>query len=508
MKKYTVSEGNTGVLELADDSGNTETFHPDYDLDKARELLFEFYELETTSGQKVKDAFQRDGTDWFPTAVSLVYWQFYFQHIKYKPLIDQYINGNIIFSKVGKGRFQKLLGSVCNQNKTELKSKGLHAFKSLYNTAIYWRNRIIAKKKGDILFFRYGVNDFRTEELYNELKRKFHTTQVTHVPVRILPHYFFRSDVIILTTAEARCYFDVELSKGAPLIHKFAFSYVKNIISKHIRTFSTYSLVAKKLDYRLFFGIDDANHIYPFLYAVQDAGIPTLGFQHGTHVKRHEPYYMHGIDRYRWYDNVLVWGEYWRRIILKHSKLFDESFHLLSSNKNNYDYTRLEKTVSEKTVLVPYEFLTDTIKVGEYIKKLIKKGFVVYFKPRADEMIQDQIKAYYLGEHECQLKILPQITAEAMAQIDVIAGTATALLFDLLPYNKPIWIFETPFRLMYDMVEDGYARLIREEDMEDIESIYQEEIARKRSIDIEYIFGSRPVPEVIEEYMTAGGAPA
>jgi hypothetical protein len=119
-------------------------------------------------------------------------------------------------------------------------------------------------------------------------------------------------------------------------------------------------------------------------------------------------------------------------------------------------------------------------------------------------LLEDQLQAYYLGEDMDKIEIVETISPEIMAEVDVIAGTQTTLLFDLLPYNKPVWILETCFRLMYDMVEDGFARLIKEEDMGRIDEIYQEEIMQKRTIDSTYISGNKPVPEAIEEYLTAG----
>ena len=74
MKRYSIKEGSTGILEMMDDAGNVEIYQPDYDLDKAQSLLYEFYNIPTSSGMNVKDAFTREGIDWFPTAISRVYW--------------------------------------------------------------------------------------------------------------------------------------------------------------------------------------------------------------------------------------------------------------------------------------------------------------------------------------------------------------------------------------------------------------------------------------------------
>ena len=114
------------------------------------------------------------------------------------------------------------------------------------------------------------------------------------------------------------------------------------------------------------------------------------------------------------------------------------------------------------------------------LKNLLKQGLRVLIKPRTDELLQDQLESYYLDEFKDKIEIIDVITPETIAEIDVIAGTQTTLLFDLLPYNKPIWILESSFRLMYDMVEDGFARLITESDMQRIDEIFEEEISKEK----------------------------
>ena len=55
---------------------------------------------------------------------------------------------------------------------------------------------------------------------------------------------------------------------------------------------------------------------------------------------------------------------------------------------------------------------------------------------------------------------------------------------------------------MYDMVDDGLARMITDEDMERIDEIYHLEMSLEREVDQVFLFGSKPVPEVIDEYLT------
>jgi len=46
-----VREGNTGILYLQRPGGGTETFFPDCDLERTRELLLEFQDLRDVDGR-------------------------------------------------------------------------------------------------------------------------------------------------------------------------------------------------------------------------------------------------------------------------------------------------------------------------------------------------------------------------------------------------------------------------------------------------------------------------
>jgi hypothetical protein len=201
---------------------------------------------------------------------------------------------------------------------------------------------------------------------------------------------------------------------------------------------------------------------------------------------------------------VLVWGEYWKSNLLKNSRLYSNTYHIVSSNKHHYDYKYLPKKGKNKVILLPFEFLSDSIKVGEYVKKFIKAGFKILFKPRTDELLQDQLNSYFLDEFKDKIEIIDVLTPETMAEVDIIAGTQTTLLFDLLPYDKPIWILESSFRLMYDMVEDGFARLITESDMQRIDEIFEEAISNEKKVNPEYFNGKLKMVDAVANYLDVG----
>ena len=85
---YSVKEGNTGVLYLTDQNGNTKIYQPNCDLDKTQKYLYEYHDLITQKNTSIKDSFIINKVDWYSTSVSMVYWQFFFQYVKYEQLIE------------------------------------------------------------------------------------------------------------------------------------------------------------------------------------------------------------------------------------------------------------------------------------------------------------------------------------------------------------------------------------------------------------------------------------
>ena len=504
MKRYSVKEGISGVLELMDDAGNVEIFQPDCDLDKAQALLYRFYNLQTNKRKKVKDSFQIDNIDWFPTAINTLYWQYFYQVVKYRPLLEKYLLGKIEFKNISPGKFYNLIQIIL---KAQRKDKGIFkkAIRNLYCSIIQVRNTFIPNKQGDLLFFRYGLDDFRTEELLEQLENEYKVLQVTSVSYKNVISSFFNRSIYILSISQPSKSNSVLLDHDdKDLVLKYAIFFAETIVNTHRYNYGVDLANFRHFEYNLFLGLDDANTVYPLIYIAQDLGIKTLGFQHGIYAKRHIAYVMPGIEKYRWYDNMLVWGEYWKSTILKNSSLYSDTYHIISSNKHHYDYKYLPKKGKNKVILISFEFLSDSIKIGEYVKNFIKAGFKITFKTRPDESVQSQLDAYLLDEFKEKIDILESITPEAMAEIDVVAGTQTTLLFDLLPYKKPVWILETPFHLLYDMVEDGFARLITEGDMQRIDEIFEEEISKEKIIDPTYFNGGITVVDAIANYLDVG----
>ena len=294
----------------------------------------------------------------------------------------------------------------------------------------------------------------------------------------------------------------IQIKSHTHWVFESALQYSQNIIASNRSIQHDFAPFLEHKSFIALVGLDDCNYVYPYVYAAQDAGIKCCGIQHGTYAELHEAYVMRNLSSHRWYDYLFVWGQYWKDVFLEHNGVFTTNNVRIASNKHKYDYVVTERSELKRTILIPYEFLADTLLIGKYIQALSDGGFKVFFKPRDDESVVDQIRAYHLdASFVSDMTVVSEISPDIMAEIDVVAGTQTTLLYDLLPYNKPIWVFETPFRLLDDMIKQGYARLIRWDDMKNIDEIYNKDMISSRDIDPVMFSGERSVVNVLKELL-------
>ena len=200
IKVYDVVEGDSGILYLTDQFGEKDIFQPDCDLDKARKMLYEFYHLETNKGKLVKNSFLINGRNWFPNTVSQLYWQFFFPMVKFKKLSDRYIAGEISFSNISSisdkaSVFSKLISFIDNQKDKKSKSFA----KNLYIKIINLRNLLIVRKKGDIILYKYSIDDFRLKDLVEDLSKDLNILTISWVSKKNFLKYIFNRDVFFFS---------------------------------------------------------------------------------------------------------------------------------------------------------------------------------------------------------------------------------------------------------------------------------------------------------------------
>jgi len=502
-KRFKVREGNTGILYLTDEVGKQERFIPDYDLDKARALLLEFQETRDFNGKRLKDNYWREEHNWYPAMVSYLYWHVFFRYVKYKALIEQVIDGRISLEFENKADLHHLVG-VIEGNEKENRLKMI-----IFRVLVRINNWLVLRLyRFELMFFRFSVEDFRSVEIRKALDELGASYIQVVPPGRIIgilkgmlqrmPYYYYGG-----VTSNERFnhqYVFGGLDRHKNRLFERAAERIDIMISSYVKEYKIHLRRLKSVRVRTFYGFDDCNgYVFPMLYACRRSGIKTVGHQHGAYVRRHAGYVMEGIEQgtYEWFDKVIVWGEYWKQHLLRNSNVYSAEMLVVGSNKVRRDYL-IDTRANGKpqNILVPYEFTTNTFKVGRYITKLIDLGYVIFFKPRGDEGLEDQLAAYCLApEYLARLHIVNEIDAELIKNVDIVAGTMTTLVYELLPYSKIIWIFDTEYRHLEDLVEDGLAHKVRYEDLEKLD----EKHFVRTKIDTQSFFDTESLKETLRK---------
>lgn len=472
MKSVHIREGNTGCLHLIGAGSSEEHYVPSYDLDTAIDLLAQFESLLDRDGMSIKDRYWSDGINWFPTTVNHLFGRIFIPYVRYRPLIAEVLGGGLRPVHESRGEFWRITTLLTGGEAT------YSAKAAAFNALVAWNNRLaVARRRVDVLFFRFTRDDFRTSKAKKALDELHASYLEALIGRRALlasslcgdePYYFcgwtcrsndFSHEYVLDG-------FDLETR----VLFAAAITKMEAMMSAFVREFRQHCETLKRATFRTLYAIDDTQVIYPLLYACQRQGIHAVAHQHGAaYNKRHASYTMSGIEPsgYRWFDTLITWSRFWRDRFLAITEcrppnvvvgcdLFD--FHLTGHRASD----RLPRNI-----LIPYEFVTNTHQVGRYMAKLMDLGFRVHLKVRSDEDVASQIETYFLApRYREQLIIVDDLTPELLDGIDIVAGTSSTLVYQLVACQKITWMLETDYRYMEDLVEAGYAHLVRYEDLE------------------------------------------
>lgn len=499
MARAVITEGSSGIVEIRG-VGGAEEYYPDNDLDKALELLFRLYEIKAANSARFLDNYWKEDVNWLSGQVGNIYWRYFFRYVQYKPILKRIDDGEItphFANKVNLARIHEVL-----QPRRSIKLKD----RLYYKTLIPRHNSSTARQGIETLFYRYGPGDFRTADILSVLEE--HDTDF---------HFCYSPSAKMYKARNKQTHPVYFLHRKQPCPRVFANKYdlsgldpqdrrvfsavierVEENMSFQYFEYKRHLADLEKARPKLFFGLDDHQEVHPILHACRKLGIPSIGYQFAMYARRQAAYVLEGWEpgTYQGFDHVITWGEYWEDTIRKWSAAHPADYFIKGANKLKYGYRRLESDkFNTKNVLVPYEFWGNTRLIGKYMMRMMDLGYTVYFKFKPDERPQRQIDCYRLPpEYAERLVHVFDITDELMAEINIVAGGMTTLLYDLLPYGKHTWVFETEFRLLDDMVRDGLAMKIR---LEEIEALPEPEKA-DRAMDYTYLFREVPLSEVIE----------
>lgn len=493
-----ISEGPTGVLELRSLLGRR-VYEPNCDLDKALALLHAFEELKGGPEGRLKDNYWQDGFNWYPGCISHLYWRCFYRFTQYEPLIKDIIARRVW--PIFKNRVH--LGKVCRMLwPRKINQEGLR----LYGELLPEHNRKLSETlRPDVLFYCTSPDNFRTREIIQTLRDKGLSVCYLLSPSKgllakrdelELPAYFIHRNLRRANRFGYR--YDLSgFDKPTQFFLGRIIDELERNISERLDEHAAHLPNMERMRPGLVMGTDDVNEIHPLLYAAQRHGIPGMGWQVGHYGLRQAAFSLANIrrDEYQWFDKLVVWGEYWKDILQRYTDVYPDEMFVIGCNKHSRTCKRLASPgFDPRNVLVPYEYFANTMACGRYMKRLVDLGFTVFFKVRPDERIERQIESYHLGDYVPRIEIVERVTDEFMARINIVAGSMSTFLFDMLPYGKETWVFDTEFRLLDEFHTDGFARLVTLDGLADVAVPEKAD----RWMDYTQFFNEATLDEVVE----------
>lgn len=492
------AEAPSGVISYTKD-GQAEKDYPNNNLLDAYRL-YEDYLSWRRNGGKV-DVIGKNGENWQRTCCHHLVWDVFLPYVQHKNLFHELVAERLAIKFSSRGRFGRLMENVL----PGFRNSASNGITFLLNIMVVVKNFIIASMDHNDAVNICLENDFRMKPLELDLKNKnikftrfIKGTKKGFIRSLFKKHYYFLFEYKNRDKIQKKL---IQTNSNF-VIFEYAEISANNLIKINQFQYSIYMLLSLLLrKVKIVFGSDDTKYSYPLLYAFQNRDACCVGLQHGAYNAILYEYTKNVARDYRWFDKIIVWGTYWRDILLESGNTMPTESFVLGSNKHNLRYHKKE-LLGNKSVIMFYEQWTEMSKVGMFAKGFIENGFMVYYKIRPDVGREDQIKSLALSD-TCLAKIviIEDAQAELMDKIDVVVGVGTSLIFELMPFGKMVWVLDIDQGYIYleSLVENGYARLLQEKDLCNLESCYLEDMEKEFNQDYSILDQGRNNAEVLLE---------
>ena len=456
MRGVRILEGASGIIKIYDNGLVMETINPSYDLDSAKVLLDEYY-----ADKKNNGVF--DGFDWIHSTVSLMYWNLFYNYIKYQHIIEKIHNKKI--ARISKGNLKRLM-YITNQLGCYiyLLEYTKEILKFIITILINIRNIIVVNTNNKVIFINGRLNDFRGSQIIDELKNNYDVMEMARLSIFQMIRNFFNRNIIFRPYPYSLRFSYLKSTK-CNIMHS-ANEYFSDIIKNNIRVFKGACRLLKGA--RGIFCFDDCNENYPYIHASKLLNKKIYAFQHGLYTSRHVAYTMDNFISVTWYDYLIVYSKFWREVFLKNNNIYPSDNIIIGANKHFYNYG-LDIKLDNKNILIIYEYLSDNVNVGKYISELISLKWNVMVKLRPDDDIDIQIETYQLST-DIRNSVLwfQNDLSSYIVKTDAILGVYSTMLFDLLPYQIPTFRMNNDFKLCDD---ESFINYIGKLDLEDLPNL-------------------------------------
>lgn len=454
-------EYESGEVEITY-SDKTIKFKPNFEFLKAVEI---FEQYSARFGKNYYD--EETDIDWFPAIQYFLFHKFLFPSLLYADAI-KYITENKLRPKFTGGTRLLTLYRII-QKRSFVSRLALQILWRVELILTYIHNRWICKFYGD-MFFQYSDKEMRLQKLQDKMAS--YRTGVIAIGggLKVLKKHFFNRRFLIVIPVR---YHPLNNVSNEDILNSLAIC----TIAESRRQFNSYqNLFRKRPAGKNFYGIDDPLYLFPLLFSLNRNNVSTIGFQHGLYSNNDFGYAVRNCVKFEWFNRLVVWDEFWANVYNRINPYYNGNSIFSGMGVEQFDLN-FSPNPDNKRVLCMYERFLNIEEYVFYLKSLINAGFFLVIKMRPESSVTDIATEYGFSEQEMKsISVCDKITDDLIAQISLIAGCKTSLLYSLLNSGRPVWIFRTTYHYLEQLKGLDTISYIDRKDIPNLSDIYNESI--------------------------------
>lgn len=465
-----VKENKDESVEITDNNV-TVKYTPNVDLNLAKQLLLEFNSIKDSNNQHIFELWKINDYYFLPAIQEMLFWNYFVHIVKHKKARKYLVNKKYIFDKQN---YATISGLYRIKSFLFYKEKRSRISKFIFNILT-----AISRKLSNINDYIIASDDFSGHR-YKNLKDTFskfaNYSEVKHIDSENL-----FGDKKSLYTGYKKLFYtksnniNISYDSASRLLKEYIpenefYTLIESIDFRVQEYIEEYKILLRYLEnkkIKKIISYDQLEQHLALLLVSKKLNIKYYSYQHGAISKHHPGWLADGIDKKYCNlvaDKIYVWGEYWKNKLVKYSnKYSNENIEVGTNLRGNihskYPFKLLNK--NKLSILFPYEFLADNLKLSTYIEHLIGMNINVIIKLRPKDFGSGDINSdLYAYSEKVRDNIIFKYNLtedEIVSNIDIIGCSQSTYAYEMMQYNKPIWYFETNFTMLEDIVEDGIA---------------------------------------------------
>ena len=220
---------------------------------------------------------------------------------------------------------------------------------------------------------------------------------------------------------------------------------------------------------KMFLTIDDTRYYHELLFAARQNGIQSHAFQHGRFDRYITPLMFYGLPAQKCIlpDFFWTWNTYHQQKLIRLSDVFRMFPDRVRVGGKPFDkhipQFGIHHSIKNRiTVLMLAERYAPPREIEAFIEKILERGMNIIFSLRTDISLDDQRRLFNLERYDGNknFRVVAGFTQQDWDSVDVVAGTSSTFLDELIEAGKPVAVLDTTTTTIEDLVEDGLAEML------------------------------------------------